>query len=132
MSVVLAKEDNEARRPMSDDDAAAAGGGAYAEDYASDTSVDAQYFASYGADFAVTRAMLTDAPRMAFYAAALCAANVKGKVVVDVGAGTGILSLMAARAGAAQVVAIEASDMADAIPEVAARTAWVTSWLWRR
>ena len=37
----------------------------------------------------------------------------QGKIVMDVGAGSGILSLFAAQAGAAKVYAIEASNMAE-------------------
>ena len=75
--------------------------------------MDAEYFESYGIDISVHHTMLLDASRMAFYQAALCRERVANKVVVDVGAGTGILSLWAARNGAKHVFAVEASELAS-------------------
>lgn len=44
----------------------------------------------------------------------------KGKTVLDVGCGTGILSLFAARAGARRVYAVDAADIADKAREIVA------------
>jgi hypothetical protein len=82
------------------------------EDYSSDVSKDEQYFKSY-ADLSVHKVMLQDRPRMDFYKAILTDKTlVKGKVVVDVGSGSGILSCWAAQSGAALVLSVEASSMA--------------------
>ncbi|RXH74695.1 hypothetical protein DVH24_029416 [Malus domestica] len=43
---------------------------------------------------------------------------IKDKIVLDVGAGTGILSLFCAKAGAKHVYAVECSDMADMAKEI--------------
>jgi len=58
-------------------------------------------------------AMLNDTHRNEFYLDAM-GGRVQGKRVVDIGAGSGLLSLMAAKQGASEVLAIEASrDMVD-------------------
>jgi type I protein arginine methyltransferase len=59
--------------------------------------------------------MLHDQVRTGTYKAACMENKVdfKGKVVVDVGTGTGILALFAAQAGAKKVYAIEASNIAE-------------------
>lgn len=60
------------------------------------------YFDSYSG-FDIHREMLSDTSRMEAYQRAINSNFFKGKVVLDVGCGTGILSMMAASAGAAKV-----------------------------
>ncbi len=76
-------------------------------------TMSGEYFDSYG-DIEVHRLMLKDAPRTNAYKEAfeVLAEEVRGKVVLDVGAGSGILSLFAAKCGAARVYAVEASAIA--------------------
>ena len=72
------------------------------------------YYESY-ADIEVHRLMLKDLPRTLAYRDAfekLGEERIKGRVVLDVGAGSGILSLFAAKCGAKKVYAVEASDIA--------------------
>lgn len=68
-------------------------------------AVDDDYFGSYSF-FDIHRTMLDDVARTATYRAALeqNPSLVSGKKVVDVGCGTGILSMFAARGGAETVV----------------------------
>lgn len=77
---------------------------------------DDGYLDSY-ADLEVHAVMLRDAPRVAAFRAALDA-SVHGKTVLDVGAGTGLLSLLALRAGASHVYAVEGSALASLLPAV--------------
>jgi type I protein arginine methyltransferase len=55
-------------------------------------------------------------------------ADFEGKVVMDVGAGSGILSLFAVQAGAAKVYAVEASEMATYARQLADQNAGAGSW----
>lgn len=81
---------------------------------------DEAYFGSYGHDMLIHEQMLTDEPRTLAYAAALRRVA-RGKVVLDVGCGSGVLSIFAAQAGAARVYAVEASDMAETAAEIVRR-----------
>src|SRR5262245_60145112 len=63
--------------------------------------------------------MLADRVRMDAYTRALRRAVTPGAVVVDLGAGTGVMSLLACRFGAARVHAIEPSPLSALIARAA-------------
>lgn len=65
-------------------------------------------------------AMLLDETRVTWFARAISAAVRPGDVVLDLGSGTGLLALLAARAGARHVYAIEQSPIADVAQEMIA------------
>ncbi|KAJ8670484.1 hypothetical protein QAD02_001743 [Eretmocerus hayati] len=84
-------------------------------------SSSSAYFEAYE-DLDVHRLMLDDKSRTLAYKNAIF--NMKehfaDKIVMDVGAGTGILTIFCAQAGAKKVYAVEASNLANIIPQVAA------------
>ena len=84
----------------------------------SDTGPE-QYFTAYD-DVAVHQLMVRDAARTEAYRRAVLGNGhlFKDKVVMDVGAGTGVLSLFAKQAGAKKVFAVEASGMAAVLKEI--------------
>lgn len=71
------------------------------------------YFKRYG-DLELQRRMVADRPRTDAFAAAIREVVRPTDTVLDVGTGTGILAMLAARAGARKVYAIDQSDIADA------------------
>ncbi|GAB0097697.1 Protein arginine N-methyltransferase [Sergentomyia squamirostris] len=72
------------------------------------------YFDSY-AHFGIHEEMLKDEVRTLSYRNAMCHNKhlFKNKVVLDIGCGTGILSMFAAKAGASKVYAVECSNIVD-------------------
>lgn len=82
------------------------------------TSAD-YYFDSYS-HFGIHEEMLKDVVRTKTYQNAIYQNKFlfKDKIVLDVGAGTGILSLFCAKAGAKHVYAVECSEMADMAKEI--------------
>jgi type I protein arginine methyltransferase len=76
-------------------------------------TVDANYYFNSYAHFGIHEDMISDVARTSAYQRAIMnnAANFAGKIVLDVGAGSGILSMFAAKAGAAHVYALECSGI---------------------
>ena len=66
------------------------------------------------------RKYLADGVRLAAFERAIAATVKPGDVVIDLGSGTGILGLLAARAGASRVYAIEETALAGLAREIAA------------
>ncbi len=71
--------------------------------------------------------MIADKGRMAAYERALRQAVTPGCVVLDIGAGTGILALLACRLGARRVYAIEPNDAIGLAREIAAVNGYAKS-----
>ncbi|XP_027165818.1 probable protein arginine N-methyltransferase 3 [Coffea eugenioides] len=83
--------------------------------------INKNYFGSYSS-FGIHREMISDKVRTDAYRRAILEnpSLLKGAVVMDVGCGTGILSLFAAQARASRVIAVEASKkMASVAAQVA-------------
>jgi SAM-dependent methyltransferase len=70
------------------------------------------FLKAYG-DVELQRRMVSDRLRTNAFAAAIRETVQPGDVVLDVGTGTGILAMFAAKAGARKVYAIDATDIAD-------------------
>ncbi|PUZ70436.1 hypothetical protein GQ55_2G230300 [Panicum hallii var. hallii] len=92
---------------------------AAAEVIGSDKTSADYYFDSYS-HFGIHEEMLKDIVRTKTYQNVITQSSflIKDKIVLDVGAGTGILSLFCAKAGAKHVYAIECSQMADMANEI--------------
>jgi SAM-dependent methyltransferase len=86
---------------------------AAAEDGSEESDQDEEYFSEYGSNIHVHAEMLQDTTRTEAYRDAILshAAFIRGKTVLDVGCGTGVLSIFCARAGARKVYAVDASNM---------------------
>ena len=70
------------------------------------------YLKPYG-DIELQRRMVSDRPRTNAFAAAIREVVRPGDVVLDVGTGTGILAMFAAKAGARKVYAVDATEIAE-------------------
>jgi len=110
------KHDAQIDIPCSDDDADEISGSDTAAKAAASNAaaIDATYFESYSF-FDIHRFMLSDRVRTSAYRDALEKNPdlLRGATVLDVGCGTGVLSMFAARAGAEKIFAVDGS------PEIA-------------
>jgi len=90
------------------------GGGGGGGGGAADVTSASYYFDSYS-HFGIHEEMLKDEVRTRSYMNAIEQNKhlFRGKIVLDVGCGTGILSMFAARAGAAKVYAVECSQIVE-------------------
>ncbi|CAN0167666.1 unnamed protein product, partial [Discosporangium mesarthrocarpum] len=72
-------------------------------------------FSQYYSQLIHQQNMLQDNVRVSTYQRAISenTADFRGKVVLDVGTGSGVLAFFAAQAGASRVYAVEASDVAE-------------------
>jgi len=70
------------------------------------------YLKAYG-DIELQRRMVSDRPRTDAFAAAIREVVRAGDIVLDVGTGTGILAMIAAKAGAGKVFAIDVTDIVE-------------------
>ncbi|KAG2128959.1 S-adenosyl-L-methionine-dependent methyltransferase [Suillus bovinus] len=86
-----------------------------APDVTSDSMTSRDYYADSYAHFGIHEEMLKDTVRTGSYRSAIINNGhlFKGKTVLDVGCGTGILSMFAAKAGASHVVGIDMSNIID-------------------
>lgn len=78
------------------------------------TRQDRLYFDSYS-DVTIHEEMIADHVRTSTYRTAILrnSESIRGKVVLDVGAGTGVLSMFCVQAGAKKVYAVEACSIAE-------------------
>ncbi len=77
------------------------------------------------------RSLLADEVRMSAFAAAIASSVQPGDVVLDVGSGTGILAMLAVRAGARRVFAIEREHTIDAAALLARQNGLQVEWFHR-
>ncbi|XP_015696876.2 probable protein arginine N-methyltransferase 1 isoform X2 [Oryza brachyantha] len=117
------EEEEEVGMEVEENSAAAAGAegeGEGGEEVIGNDKTSADYYFDSYSHFGIHEEMLKDVVRTKSYQNVITQNSFlfKDKVVLDVGAGTGILSLFCAKAGAKHVYAIECSQMADMAKEI--------------